>query len=164
VTVTALPANYGSMYAIRVLPTGWTSTGGHSYAVSVGGVSSGISYTVNVVDCTTIDAGQCPVQDAGTSGREGGSPPATPDAGVGSTGDAAIRADATVGGGAEGGSGSTGSNEGGTASSGDGGSTPASQSSACSCNTAGGGAGPLRLATAWLLSVAAIALRRRRRS
>jgi hypothetical protein len=77
VTVTALPANFGSTYAIKVLPNGWTSQGGHAYAVSVAGISSPISYTVDVVDCTTIDAGEVPAGDAG--GSPGG--PGAADAG-----------------------------------------------------------------------------------
>lgn len=76
VTVTALPQNYGSTYALRVLPSGWTSQGGHHYAVSVTGISSPINYTVDVVDCTTLDAGASSV-DAGSvdSGSAAGGNP-----------------------------------------------------------------------------------------
>jgi hypothetical protein len=158
VTVTALPANYGSTYAIRVLPTGWTSAGGHSYAVSVGGLTSPISYTVDVVDCTTIDTGQCPVEDAGTSGAEAGVATGTPDAGGTTTrnGDAGTVTDAAPGGSAQDVSDAT--------SSGATGAAHAQQSSGCSCDVPGAGARPRRLSTAWIFAVAAVALRRRRRS
>jgi uncharacterized protein YkwD len=51
VKVTALGANYGSAYAISIIPQGWTAQKGHSYAVSVGGTSQAIAYTVDVIDC-----------------------------------------------------------------------------------------------------------------
>jgi uncharacterized protein YkwD len=51
VTVTQLLPNYGSRYAIRFNPTGWTTQAGKSYVVSVTGVTPAINYTVNVVDC-----------------------------------------------------------------------------------------------------------------
>jgi MYXO-CTERM domain-containing protein len=68
VTVTALPANFGSTYAISILPKGWTSQAGHSYVVTLGGTSTPISYTVNVVDCANFDGGTGTTgSDAGTS-------------------------------------------------------------------------------------------------
>jgi hypothetical protein len=42
VTVTQLLANYGSRYAIRINPQGWTSQAGKSYAVSVTNISTPI--------------------------------------------------------------------------------------------------------------------------
>ena len=53
VTVTALGANYGSRYATRVVPMGWTSQVGHSYAVNVTAPmrATPINYTVDVVAC-----------------------------------------------------------------------------------------------------------------
>jgi hypothetical protein len=51
VSVTTLGANYGSSYAIRMVPSGWTTQAGHTYSVNVAGVSPPISYDVEVVDC-----------------------------------------------------------------------------------------------------------------
>lgn len=51
VTVAVLQGGYGSSYAIRFNPQGWTSQAGHSYAVSVTGISQPISYTVDVLAC-----------------------------------------------------------------------------------------------------------------
>ena len=51
VTVTQLQGGYGSRYAIRFTPTGWDTTVGQTYAVSVTGIATPISYEVRVVDC-----------------------------------------------------------------------------------------------------------------
>lgn len=53
VMTTTLGQNYGSTYAIRFNPLGWTTQAGHSYQVSVMGPSltTPISYTVDVVAC-----------------------------------------------------------------------------------------------------------------
>jgi hypothetical protein len=51
VTVTQLEANYGSRFAIRFNPDGWTTQAGRTYAVSVTGIPTPISYSVQVVDC-----------------------------------------------------------------------------------------------------------------
>jgi uncharacterized protein YkwD len=51
VTVTQLGANYGSRYAIRFNPMGWTTQAGTTYAVSVTGIATPISYEVQVVSC-----------------------------------------------------------------------------------------------------------------
>ena len=51
VDVSSLAGGYGSSQAIKMIPQGWSSTAGHSYEVSVTGVSTPISYTVEVVDC-----------------------------------------------------------------------------------------------------------------
>jgi hypothetical protein len=51
VTVTQLAGGYGSSYAIRFNPQGWTTQAGHTYAVSVTGVSTPISYNVEVLAC-----------------------------------------------------------------------------------------------------------------
>lgn len=51
VTVTQLGGGYGSMYALRFNPTGWTSTAGVTYSVKLGGTSMPIEYEVSVVDC-----------------------------------------------------------------------------------------------------------------
>jgi hypothetical protein len=52
VVVTQLMGGYGSRYAIRFNPQGWTTAVG-TYSVSVSGVTPAISYEVNVVDCAT---------------------------------------------------------------------------------------------------------------
>ncbi len=51
VTVTELGANYGSRYAIRFNPIGWTTQAGKTYAVSVTNIPTTITYTVQIVDC-----------------------------------------------------------------------------------------------------------------
>jgi len=51
VTVTQLNGGYGSTYAIRFNPQGWTSQAGHTYSVSVSGTSQPINYDVQVVNC-----------------------------------------------------------------------------------------------------------------
>ncbi len=51
VTVTQLGQYYGSTYAIRFNPQGWTTQAGKKYSVSVGGVTPAIAYDVNVVAC-----------------------------------------------------------------------------------------------------------------
>jgi hypothetical protein len=51
VTVTQLGANYGSRYAIRFNPMGWTTQAGRTYAVAVTNIPTGINYTVQIVDC-----------------------------------------------------------------------------------------------------------------
>ena len=51
VTVTQLGANYGSKYAIRFNPMGWTTAAGKTYAVAVTNVPTAINYSVQIVDC-----------------------------------------------------------------------------------------------------------------
>ncbi len=51
VTVTQLGGGYGSRYALRFNPMGWTTAAGQTYAVSVTGISTPISYEVQVVSC-----------------------------------------------------------------------------------------------------------------
>ena len=51
VTVTQLGANYGSRYAFRFNPMGWTTAAGKTYNVSVTGIPTAISYAVEVVNC-----------------------------------------------------------------------------------------------------------------
>jgi len=111
VTVSVLPANYGSRYAIKILPNGWTSQAGHTYAVSVQGTAMPIAYSVEVVDCANIDGGAggsggtggTGGVDAGTAGQGGG-------AGTGASGGAAGSGGrgGAAGSGASGGTGGTG--------------------------------------------------------
>jgi uncharacterized protein YkwD len=51
VQVSSLAGGYGSTYAIKMIPQGWTSQAGHTYAVSVAGVSEPIDYEVQMVAC-----------------------------------------------------------------------------------------------------------------
>jgi hypothetical protein len=51
VTVFQLDANYGSRYAIRFVPQGWARLAGHTYSVTVSGVTPAISYQVQVLGC-----------------------------------------------------------------------------------------------------------------
>jgi len=51
VAVNPLAGGYGSAYAIRMVPQGWTTEVGHTYSVSVAGVSQPIDYDVEVVAC-----------------------------------------------------------------------------------------------------------------
>lgn len=51
VTVTQLAGGYGSRYAIRFNPTGWTTAAGRTYDVAVTGISTAITYAVEVVSC-----------------------------------------------------------------------------------------------------------------
>lgn len=51
VTVNQLGANYGSAYALRFTPSGWTAKAGETYHVTVSGISTPIEYDVQVVDC-----------------------------------------------------------------------------------------------------------------
>jgi hypothetical protein len=52
VTVTQLSANYGSRYAIRFNPMGWTTQAGRTYTVAVTNIPTDINYTVQIVDCS----------------------------------------------------------------------------------------------------------------
>lgn len=51
VTITQLGAGYGSMYALRFGPMGWTSAAGKTYHVKLSGTSMPIEYDVQIVDC-----------------------------------------------------------------------------------------------------------------
>ena len=50
-TVTVLGNFFGSLYGIAFTPQGWTSQAGHTYVVAITGVSSKITYSVEVVSC-----------------------------------------------------------------------------------------------------------------
>lgn len=56
VTTTQLSASYGSPYAIRINPRGWTSQAGHTYDVSVLRADGGVllNYQVPPVSCPQI--------------------------------------------------------------------------------------------------------------
>ncbi|HMI87934.1 MAG TPA: hypothetical protein VK550_27815 [Polyangiaceae bacterium] len=87
VTVAVLPPNYGSRYAIKLTPNGWTSQAGHVYAVALQGASMPVAYTVEVVDCSAVDGGTSGTGGAGgTSGIDAGSAGRAGASGAGSAG------------------------------------------------------------------------------
>ena len=51
VTVTQLSGGYGSRYAFRFNPMGWSTTPGKTYSISVTGSAKPIMYDVTIVDC-----------------------------------------------------------------------------------------------------------------
>jgi hypothetical protein len=51
VATTQLLGNYGSNYAISIIPQGWRSEAGRAYHVEVTGTSTPISYDVRMIDC-----------------------------------------------------------------------------------------------------------------
>jgi roadblock/LC7 domain-containing protein len=51
VTTTQLGGGYGSLFAMRFNPMGWTTAAGKTYHVAVSGTSMPIEYDVEVVDC-----------------------------------------------------------------------------------------------------------------
>jgi hypothetical protein len=51
VNVAQLLNGYGSTWAIKITPSGWTSQAGHTYAVSVSGLAQPINYSVEMIDC-----------------------------------------------------------------------------------------------------------------
>lgn len=51
VTVTQLDSGYGSIYALRFNPSGWSAAAGKTYSVKLTGTSTPIEYDVQVVDC-----------------------------------------------------------------------------------------------------------------
>ena len=50
-TMTQLTGTYGESNAVRLVPMGWTPAAGQSYTVTVSGITTPISYTVDFVDC-----------------------------------------------------------------------------------------------------------------
>jgi hypothetical protein len=52
VAVNALEPGYGSAHAISIIPQGWTTQPDTTYHVEVTGITSPISYEVDVVDCS----------------------------------------------------------------------------------------------------------------
>ena len=52
VKVNSLAANYGSKFAISMVPQGWTTQPNTTYQVSVKGISQPISYKIQTLDCS----------------------------------------------------------------------------------------------------------------
>ena len=55
VTVTELGANYGSRFALSMVPNGWVSQPGRTYDVHIESTGGVIDYSVELVDCTSIE-------------------------------------------------------------------------------------------------------------
>jgi hypothetical protein len=51
ITLSQLTGNYGGNTAIRMLPMGWTAAAGQTYTVTVTGITTPISYDVQIVSC-----------------------------------------------------------------------------------------------------------------
>ncbi|WP_437647450.1 CAP domain-containing protein [Sorangium sp. So ce362] len=51
VQVTQLDPNFGSAFALRFNPQGWSAQAGHTYAIHVTGVSEPIDYEVEIIPC-----------------------------------------------------------------------------------------------------------------
>jgi MYXO-CTERM domain-containing protein len=170
VTVSTNLGSYGAKYAMGITPNGWTSQAGHSYVVTIGGTTTPISYTVQVVDCSTTTTSSCAASDGGvsTTGQGGASAAGTGGANTTGTGGAnttgAGGANTTGAGGANttgaGGTPSTaGTGGAGISMTGTGGDKKTSSSSGCSCSTVEPSRGPLAFAVLLLL---ALVLRRRK--
>ncbi len=124
VTVSTMLGSYGAKYAMGMVPNGWTSQAGHSYTVTIGGTSTPISYTVQVVDCSGYSTSACAPSDGGAAPTgTGGTTTTTGTGGTTTTG--------TGGAPGTGGSPSSGAAGSGAA---------ASTGGGCSCNTTGGAA------------------------
>jgi hypothetical protein len=120
VTVTPNLPRYGARYAMEILPNGWTSQAGHTYAVTVGGTTTPLAYSVQVVDCSGYTTSGCStdggarIADASTSSGD-----ASTDGGVGGSSSGASGSSGGTGsssGGAGGSSGGAGSSSGGASS------------------------------------------------
>jgi MYXO-CTERM domain-containing protein len=158
VTVSTNLGSYGALYAMGIVPNGWTSQAGHSYTVTIGGTMTPISYTVQVVDCSGYSTSNCASADGGAgTGDAGGTASADGGGGTTGAGGAAGGAGGTTGaGGASiGGAGGSASMMGGA-----GGGVPASRSTSTGCSCSAAGDAPSGLFFALLLP----ALFRRRRA
>ncbi len=166
VTVSTNLGAYGAKYAMGIAPNGWTSQAGHSYTVTIGGTTTPISYTVDVVDCSGTTTSACAASDGGagtTTGSGGAGTTGSGGSGAGTTTGSGGSGTTTGGGGSGtttggGGSGTT-SGVGGTSDTGGGG-APATAAPGCACSSGtseseGAGWGPCLL-----LGVAMIARRR----
>lgn len=55
VTVTELGANYGSRFALSMVPNGWVSQPGRTYDVHIEATGGVIDYSVELIDCTSVE-------------------------------------------------------------------------------------------------------------
>ena len=167
VTVSTNLGSYGAKYAMGITPNGWTSQAGHSYVVTIGGTSTPISYTVQVVDCSTTTTSSCAASDGGvsTTGTGGTTTTGTggSSAGTGGLPTGTGGSSSTTGTGGKpttsgsGGAGTTGT--GGAITTGTGGSVATSSGGGCSCATVETSRGPLAFV---VLLLVALVLRRRK--
>ncbi len=170
VTVSTKLGSYGAKYAMGITPNGWTSLAGHSYVVTIGGTTTPISYTVQVVDCSSTTASSCAANDGGVSTTGTGGSSSTTGAGGSSSTTGAGGASTTGAGGASttgaggkpsttgaGGASTTGA--GGAVTTGTGGTKMTSPASGCSCATVEPSHGPLAFV---VLLLFALLLRRRK--
>jgi hypothetical protein len=181
VTVTGNLPSFGARFAMSIVPMGWTEQAGHSYTVTVGGTTTPITYTIQVLDCAGYTTAGCAAGGTGgtvggTGGATGsggaigtgtGGGPGTTGAGGASTGGTSGTSGATGGGGASAGGvpGTTGS--GGGPATGSGGlAVHVSENPAqggCSCIVAPGSLRGRLAAGALALALIVPVLRRRRR-
>jgi hypothetical protein len=55
VTVIELGANYGSRFALSMVPNGWVSEPGRTYDVHIEATGGVIDYSVELFDCTSVE-------------------------------------------------------------------------------------------------------------
>ena len=154
VTVSTNLGSYGAKYAMGITPNGWTSVAGHSYTVTIGGTTTPIAYTVQVVDCSSYSASNC--GGGGTSGAGGGGGTSGSSGAAGTSGAGGAPATGAGGAPATGAGGASAAGAGGASSTGVGGaagSAPESKNGGCSCGLAGapsGGGWAAGLLLGWL--------------
>jgi hypothetical protein len=163
VTVSTNLGSYGAKYAMGILPNGWTSQAGHSYTVTIGGTTTPISYTVQIVDCSGTTVSSCASSDAGVNPTGAGGSGVTGTGGSSATGAGGSSATGAGGSSATGAGGSSGTGAGGTSpATGDGGAggtaSQDSGSGGCTCGLASGPTG--NGGSAWLLLAFAVVARR----
>jgi MYXO-CTERM domain-containing protein len=156
VTVSTNLGSYGAKYAMGITPNGWTSQSGHSYLVTIGGTTTPISYTVQVVDCSATTTSSCAASDGGaTTTGTGGSSSTTGTGGAGTTGTGGSPTTSGTGGkpSTTGAGGASVAGAGGSATTGTGGNEKAGSSSGCSCSAVEGSHGPLAFVVLLLLAL-----------
>jgi hypothetical protein len=149
VAVVVLPTGYGSRYAIKMTPTGWTAQAGHSYVVTVAGTPTPITYTVDAIDCATVDGGAGGTGGAAGAAGAGGTSGGMDAGGSGRAGAGGAAGGASGGAAGKGGSGGSagsgasggGAGSGTTGGSGAAGATGSGGSGASGGSSSGGGAG-----------------------
>ena len=155
VTVSTKLGSYGAQYAMGITPNGWSSLAGHSYTVTIGGTSTPISYTVQVVDCSSTTTSSCTSSATGAGGASTTGTGGTSTTGTGGTSTTGTGGSSSTTG--TGGAGTTGA--GGAVTSGTGATAMTSPTSGCSCATVETSHGPLAFVVLLLL---ALVLRRRK--
>ncbi|HTB61866.1 MAG TPA: MYXO-CTERM sorting domain-containing protein [Polyangia bacterium] len=163
VTVSTKLGSYGAQYAMGITPNGWSSLAGHSYTVTIGGTSTPISYTVQVVDCSSTTTSSCTSSATGAGGAISTGTGGASTAGTGgasTTGTGGSSSSTGAGGNPSTGTGGAGTaGAGGAVTTGTGASAMTSPTSGCSCATIEASHGPLAFVVLLLL---ALVLRRRK--